>query len=47
MEMTSEEFIEGFKKYVEDYEYEPDEIRSLNSWVRDYVAYLEIEYGKK
>lgn len=47
MEVTFEEFIEGFKRYVEDYGYEPDEIRPLNSWVRDYVAYLEIEYGKK
>ena len=43
MGMSYEEFIEGFKKYVEDYGYEPDEIRSLNSWVRDYVAWLEFE----
>lgn len=43
MEMTYEEFIEGFKKYVEDYGYEHDEIRPLNSWIRDYIAYLEFE----
>lgn len=43
MSYTYEEFIEGFKKYVEDYGYETDEIRPLNSWVRDYIAWLEFE----
>lgn len=43
MEMTADEFIENFKKYVEDYGYEPDEIRPLNSWVRDFIAYRELE----
>lgn len=47
MEVTFEEFIEGFKKYVEDYGYDSDEIRPLNSWVRDYIAYLEFEDGVK
>lgn len=43
MEMTFEEFIEAFKKYVEDYGYEPDEVRSLYSWVRDFLVYQETE----
>lgn len=43
MEVTWEEFIEGFKKYVEDYGYEPDEIRPLKSWMRDYLEYSESE----
>lgn len=43
MEVTFEEFITGFKKFVEDYGYEPDEIRPLKSWARDYLAYHELE----
>ena len=43
MEVTYEEFIEGFKKYVSDYGYDSDEIRPINSWIRDYIAYLEFE----
>ena len=33
----------GFKEYVDDYGYEPDEVRPINSWARDYIAYLEVE----
>lgn len=43
MEMTYSEFIEGFKKYIEDYGYEPDEIRPPKSWARDYISWLETE----
>ena len=44
MNCTWEEFIEGFKEYVEDYGYEPDEIRPLKNWVRDYIVFRENEY---
>ena len=43
MYVTFEEFIQGFKEYVDDYGYEPDEVRPINSWARDYIAYLEVE----
>lgn len=43
MEITFEDFITGFREYVEDYGYEPDEIRPLNRWARDYIAYRELE----
>ena len=46
-EVTYNEFIEGFKKYISEYGYEHDEIRPLRSWMRDYIAYRESEYEEK
>lgn len=43
MGVTYEEFIEGFKKYVEDYGYKSNEIRPLKNWMRDYLEYLPNE----